>query len=49
MSSTQAVLYSAASLSRLRLHVDIIVLNLNEPVTFARCVWAPPGTLLMYA
>ena len=23
------------------LHVDIIVLNINELVMFARCVWAP--------
>ena len=35
--STQAVLYCATSLNRLRLHVDVIVLNLNEPVTFAHC------------
>ena len=37
------------SLNRLRcaLHVDIIALNLSEPVTFARCMW-PPWTRLMY-
>ena len=41
-SSTQAALYCATTLNQVRLHVDIIVLNFNESVTFARCVW-PPG------